>query len=90
VIKVNFYIQQSININLIKIGSIANSSVLQIGSAGVIRPASHLFNTGGFIKPAPLATKPGGGSGGGGADDDESQAGIGSNLKAPAVPFSIS
>ncbi|CAG9609233.1 spore germination protein GerPB [Pseudoneobacillus rhizosphaerae] len=59
---VNFYIQQTINIHLIKIGSISNSSVLQIGSAGVIKPASHLFNTGGFTKAAPAATKPGGGT----------------------------
>ncbi|SFQ69456.1 MULTISPECIES: spore germination protein GerPB [unclassified Bacillus (in: firmicutes)] len=51
----NFYIQQSIQINFIKIGSITNSSVLQIGSAGVIRPASYLYNTGGFKEPAPQA-----------------------------------
>lgn len=51
--KMNFYIQQSIQINLIRIGSITNSSVLQIGSAGVIRPATHLYNTGGFKEPAP-------------------------------------
>jgi spore germination protein PB len=60
----NFYIQQTINIHLIKIGSISNSSVLQIGSAGMIKPASHLFNTGGFTKAAPEATKPGGGTSG--------------------------
>jgi spore germination protein PB len=91
----NFYIQQTININLIRIGSISNSSVLQIGSAGIIKPASHLFNTGGFMKPAPEADKPGGGTvgetgqmggtGGGGGPND----GTGSTLKAPAVPFSI-
>jgi spore germination protein PB len=51
----NFYIQQSIQINFIKIGSITNSSVLQIGSAGIIKPASYLYNTGGFTKPAPEA-----------------------------------
>lgn len=51
----NFYIQQSIQINFIKISSITNSSVLQIGSAGVIKPASYLYNTGGFTKPAPTA-----------------------------------
>ncbi|WP_045519807.1 spore germination protein GerPB [Neobacillus niacini] len=49
----NFYIQQSIQINFIKISSIINSSVLQIGSAGIIKPASHLYNTGGFTQPAP-------------------------------------
>lgn len=44
----NFYIQQSIQINFIKISSITNSSVLQIGSAGIIKPASYMYNTGGF------------------------------------------
>jgi spore germination protein PB len=49
----NFYIQQSIQINFIKIGGISNSSVLQIGSAGIIKPTAHLYNTGGFTEPAP-------------------------------------
>ncbi|MEH7546457.1 spore germination protein PB [Neobacillus bataviensis] len=56
----NFYIQQSIHINFIKIGGITNSSVLQIGSAGIIKPQANLFNTGGFTKPAPSGIKPGG------------------------------
>ncbi|QED47187.1 spore germination protein GerPB [Cytobacillus dafuensis] len=51
----NFYIQQSIQINFIKIGGISNSSVFQIGSAGMIIPSSHLYNTGGFTQPAPTA-----------------------------------
>ena len=51
----NFYIQQSIQINFIKISSITNSSVLQIGSAGITKPASYLYNTGGFTAPAPEA-----------------------------------
>lgn len=51
----NFYIQQSIQINFIKIDSMTNSSVLQIGSAGMIKPSSHLYNTGGFTQPAPEA-----------------------------------
>ncbi|MGG1396374.1 spore germination protein GerPB [Bacillus salipaludis] len=55
----NFYIQQSIQINFIKIGGITNSSVLQIGSAGIIKPAAYLYNTGGFTGPAPQALKPG-------------------------------
>lgn len=55
----NFYIQQSIHIHFIKIGGITNSSVLQIGSAGIIKPASYLFNTGGFTQPAPKAITPG-------------------------------
>jgi spore germination protein PB len=53
----NFYIQQSIHIHFIKIGGISNSSVLQIGSAGIIKPAAYLYNTGGFTQPAPLALK---------------------------------
>lgn len=55
----NFYIQQSIVINNLKIGSLSNSSVLQIGSSGIIKPSSHLYNTGGFVQPAPEAQKPG-------------------------------
>ncbi|WP_059172971.1 spore germination protein GerPB [Bacillus sp. FJAT-27445] len=54
----NFYIQQTIQINFIKIGGISNSSVFQIGSAGIIKPASYLANTGGFTGPAPAAQKP--------------------------------
>jgi spore germination protein PB len=53
----NFYIQQSIQINSIRIGSITNSSVLQIGSSGVIRPQTYLYNTGGFKGPAPETQK---------------------------------
>jgi spore germination protein PB len=80
----NFYIQQSINIHLVKIGSISNSSVLQIGSAGVIKPASHLFNTGGFTKAAPEAKKPGGGTSGETSIEQTST----NHTKASAVPFS--
>ncbi|WP_079508022.1 spore germination protein GerPB [Mesobacillus jeotgali] len=54
----NFYIQQSININLLKVDGLSNSSVLQIGSAGMIKPVSHLYNTGGFKAPAPEALHP--------------------------------
>ncbi len=49
----NFYIHQTININQLKVGSISNSAVLQIGSAGIIKPLSNLYNTGGFKAPAP-------------------------------------
>ncbi|MFJ5622462.1 spore germination protein GerPB [Peribacillus loiseleuriae] len=48
-----FNIQQNIHIHSIKITSIGNSSVFQIGSAGVIKPLSQLSNTGGFTGPAP-------------------------------------
>ncbi|MRX73516.1 spore gernimation protein GerPB [Bacillus lacus] len=51
----NFYIDQSIQINYLRVGAVSNSSVLQIGSAGIIKPLSNLYNTGGFIEPAPLA-----------------------------------
>ncbi|MFJ5760075.1 spore germination protein GerPB [Neobacillus sp. NPDC093182] len=69
----NFYIQQTIQINFIKISSITNSSVLQIGSAGIIKPASYLYNTGGFTKPAPTA---------GGTQTTSGQS------SSPAVPLS--
>lgn len=49
----NFYINQSICINYLRVGSVSNSSVLQIGSAGMIKPLSNLYNTGGFIQSAP-------------------------------------
>ncbi|MED4206092.1 spore germination protein GerPB [Neobacillus mesonae] len=55
----NFFIQQTIHINFIKIGGITNSSVLQIGSAGIIKPSAHLYNTGGFTGPAPSGVKVG-------------------------------
>lgn len=71
----NFYIQQSIQINFIKIGGITNSSVLQIGSAGIIKPQANLYNTGGFMGPAPKAAKPFTGA---------QSTGL---LEAPAVPL---
>lgn len=46
-------IHQSIVIQQLKVGSVSNSSVLQIGTAGTIRSLSNLYNTGGFIGPAP-------------------------------------
>jgi spore germination protein PB len=55
----NIYVQQSISIQFLKIEGITNSSVLQIGSAGIIKPVSNLYNTGGFSGPAPQAEKVG-------------------------------
>ncbi|WP_163101657.1 spore germination protein GerPB [Peribacillus alkalitolerans] len=55
----NFYIQQSIHINMIKITSVSNSSVFQIGTAGIIKSLSTLSNTGGYTGPAPLPTTKG-------------------------------
>ncbi|WP_040954627.1 spore germination protein GerPB [Virgibacillus sp. SK37] len=48
----HFTVHQSINIYMIKIGSITNSSVLQIGSSGSIQAQSDIYNTGEFTKPA--------------------------------------
>lgn len=53
----NFYITQTIQINTIRITAVTNSSVLQIGSAGIIKPVSKLQNTGGFKGPAPQIGK---------------------------------
>ncbi|NGY85673.1 spore gernimation protein [Bacillus megaterium] len=55
----NFYVNQSICIQSMKISAVSNSSVLQIGSVGVIKPNSNLFNTGGFTGAAPTETKKG-------------------------------
>jgi spore germination protein PB len=53
----NFFINQNITIHTIKIDALTNSSVLQIGSAGIIKPVSNLYNTGGFRAPAPAARR---------------------------------
>ncbi len=42
---------------MVKIGGITNSSVFQIGTSGIITPASYLYNTGGFTEPAPTTTQ---------------------------------
>ncbi len=54
----NFYINQTINIQTLKIDGVTNSSVLQIGSAGMIRALANLYNTGGFVEPAPEIEDP--------------------------------
>ncbi|UTR10080.1 spore germination protein GerPB [Evansella sp. LMS18] len=51
----NFFINQSITIQTIRINGLSNSSVLQIGSAGVIKALSNNYNTGCFTGPAPPA-----------------------------------
>ncbi|WP_042149087.1 spore germination protein GerPB [Paucisalibacillus sp. EB02] len=48
----NITVHQSIHINLLKVGVISNSSVLQIGSTGAIQAQSELYNTGEFTEPA--------------------------------------
>lgn len=45
-------VHQSIFINSIKIGGITQSSIFQIGSAGIIKSMTNLHNTGGFTGPA--------------------------------------
>ncbi|AST90548.1 spore germination protein GerPB [Sutcliffiella cohnii] len=52
----NFFIHQNINIHQIRIGGVSNSSIFQIGSAGVIKSLSNLYNTGGYTEPAPEAS----------------------------------
>jgi spore germination protein PB len=47
------YVQQTIQIRMIKIDNITNSSVLQIGTLGSSRSIANLYNTGGFTEPAP-------------------------------------
>lgn len=49
----NWTIHQTIMIQQLKVNSVSNSSVLQIGTAGSIRSLSNLYNTGGFVEPAP-------------------------------------
>ncbi|MFC4599227.1 spore germination protein GerPB [Cohnella hongkongensis] len=46
-------VQQTITIGQLRIDGLTNSSVLQIGSAGSIQSLSQLYNTGGFVEPAP-------------------------------------
>jgi spore germination protein PB len=45
-------IYQQISIHMLKVGSVTNSSVLQIGSSGTIQALSNLYNTGGYQFPA--------------------------------------
>ncbi|MCM3720164.1 spore germination protein GerPB [Fictibacillus phosphorivorans] len=54
----NLFVSQTIVIQQLKVEGIQNSSVLQIGSAGVIQPISQLFNTGGHKGPAPEIIDP--------------------------------
>jgi len=54
----NLTVHQNIIINCIKITGITNSSVFQIGSAGIIKASSKLHNTGGFTEPAPRPGEP--------------------------------
>lgn len=53
-----FNIQQTIQINMIKINSINNSSVFQIGSAGLIKSYATIANTGGYAETVPEPAVP--------------------------------
>lgn len=46
-------VHQNITIHQIRIEAISNSSVFQIGTAGIIKSLSNVYNTGGFTEPAP-------------------------------------
>jgi|GEM_PF-1249709 Protein of unknown function (DUF2539). len=46
-------VHQSIHIHILRVNSISNSSVLQIGTSGLIQSGARLFNTGGFQSLAP-------------------------------------
>ncbi|MDC3425586.1 spore germination protein GerPB [Aquibacillus sp. 3ASR75-11] len=48
----NLTVHRSICISFFKVGSVTNSSVLQIGSAGNIQAQSDIYNTGGFSEAA--------------------------------------
>ncbi|MGI2294003.1 spore germination protein GerPB [Paenibacillus sp. GXUN7292] len=54
----NWTVYQHITINHFKVDNVSNSSVLQVGSAGSISGISQLYNTGGFVEPAPELTEP--------------------------------
>ncbi|WP_226037695.1 spore germination protein GerPB [Aquibacillus saliphilus] len=48
----NLTVHQSICIRMIKVGSVSNSSIFQIGSAGNIQALAELYNTGGYTELA--------------------------------------
>ncbi|MCP8615544.1 spore germination protein GerPB [Salirhabdus salicampi] len=48
----NYTIYQNISIQFLKVNSVTNSSVLQIGSSGSIQSLSQLYNTGDYTELA--------------------------------------
>ncbi|WP_282941994.1 spore germination protein GerPB [Paenibacillus sp. RC67] len=48
----NLIVNQNIVIHQLRVDNVTNSSILQIGSAGMIKPLSNQYNTGGFNKEA--------------------------------------
>ncbi|SEM74546.1 spore germination protein GerPB [Paenibacillus sp. OV219] len=49
----NITVHQTITIHQLRVDSVANSSVLQVGTAGSISSLSQLYNSGGFAEAAP-------------------------------------
>ncbi|WP_028550511.1 spore germination protein GerPB [Paenibacillus sp. UNC451MF] len=49
----NLIVNQNIVIHQLRVDNVTNSSILQIGSAGMIKPLSNQYNTGGFAGPTP-------------------------------------
>ncbi|MCR8630720.1 MULTISPECIES: spore germination protein GerPB [Paenibacillus] len=48
----NLVVNQNIVIHQLKVNNVTNSSVLQIGTAGLIKPLSNIYNSGGYTQPA--------------------------------------
>jgi len=71
------HVHQTFHIHSLRVDSLANSSVLQIGTAGVVKALSNNYNTGGYTGPAPQAVSPTGTT-----DSPESVS------QSPLVPFS--
>lgn len=71
-------VHQCISINVLRIGSVSNSSIVQIGSSGVIQAKADLFNTGEYLEPASPA------------QPLEGSISTGESEAAPLVPLSIS
>ncbi len=51
----NITVHQSICIHVLRIGSVSNSSIVQIGSSGVIQAKADLYNSGKYKKPGEQA-----------------------------------
>lgn len=49
----NLTVHQTITIHQLRVDSVTNSSVLQVGTAGSIASNAQLYNSGGFTEPAP-------------------------------------
>lgn len=71
------HVYQTISIRNLTVNSLANSSVFQIGSAGLVKSLSNNFNTGGFTGPAPDT----------GPASDDVTGGVSSNPSVPLVPL---